>query len=190
MIKDLDSNTRDNRWIAENKADTDFYVAGPTIIDSPLLTTNVELESTQFATTPDGVDGLKEIIWNINNVDQSAGTLNPYRPTGLPLNSEVTIKVKHVANSIGESEWSASTKFTTGASRTLKEHYVRQIRELEKQLAAAQGTKTRSVDTDEPKRARNADGTYRGDDPETPDTNEAWEGGEPPAKGKRKGKKR
>ena len=41
-----------------------------------------------------------------------------------------------------------------------------------------------------PKRARNADGTYRGDDPETPDTNEAWEGGEPPAKGKRKGKKR
>ena len=59
LIKNLDSNTRDNRWIAENKADTDFYVAGPTIIDSPLLTTNVELESTQFATTPDGVDGLK-----------------------------------------------------------------------------------------------------------------------------------
>ena len=119
LIKDLDSNTRDNRWIAENKADTDFYVAGPTIVDSPLLTTNVELESvTQFATTPDGVDGLKEIIWNINNVDQSAGTNNPYRPTGMPLNSEVTIKVKHVANTIGESEWSASTKFTTGASRS------------------------------------------------------------------------
>ena len=98
--------------------------------------------------------------------------------------------MKHVANSIGESEWSASTKFFTGASRTLKDHYVKQIRELEKQLAAAQGTKTRSVETDEPKRARNADGTYRGDDPSTPDVNEAWEGGEePPTKGKGKKKK-
>ena len=174
LIKDLDSNTRDNRWIAENKADTDFYVAGPSIIDSPLLTTNVELESSQFATTPNGVDGLKEIIWNINNVDQSAGTNNPYRPTGLPLNSEVTIKVKHVANSIGESEWSTSTTFTTGASRTLKEHYSSQIKELEQQLSAARGTKTRSA---ERKRARNADGTYRGDDPSTPDVNEAWEDG-------------
>ena len=56
LIKDLGSNTRDNRWIksgSENKAGTDFCVAGPTIIDSPLLTTNVELESSQFATTPD-----------------------------------------------------------------------------------------------------------------------------------------
>ena len=85
--------------------------------------------------------------------------------------------MKHVANSIGESEWSASTKFTTGASRTLKEHYVREIRELEKQLAAAQGTKTRSVDDGKRRRARNADGTYRGDDPSTPDVNEAWEDG-------------
>ena len=71
------------------------------------------------------------------------------------------------------------------SGRSLKEHYVKQIRELEQQLAAAQGTKTRSVDTDEPARARNVDGTYRGDDPSTPDVNEAWEGGEPPAKGKR-----
>ena len=30
---------------------------------------------------------------------------------------------------------------------------------------------------DQPKRARNKDGTYRGDDPSTPDVNEAWEGG-------------
>ena len=27
------------------------------------------------------------------------------------------------------------------------------------------------------KRARNADGTFKGDDPSTPDVNEAWEGG-------------
>ena len=37
-----------------------------------------------------------------------------------------------------------------------------------------------------PKRARNEDGTYRADDPSTPDVNEAWEGGK---KGKR-GRKR
>ena len=139
-----DTGDRDNRWIAENKAGTDFALAGPSIIDEPLLTTHVELESSQFATTPDGVDGLKEIIWNINNVDQSAGTLNPYRPTGLPLNSEVTIKVKHVANSIGESDWSTSTKFFTGASRTLKDHYMTRILELEQALAAAEAKPKRS----------------------------------------------
>ena len=134
------------------------------------------------------MDGLKEIVWNINGVDQSAGTNNPYRPTGLPLNTEVTIKVKHVANSIGESEWSTSTKFTTGASRTLKDHYIARIRELEAEVESIKdeggqlppGLKptpgTRSVDVETSrKRARNADGTYRGDDPSTPDVNEAWE---------------
>ena len=41
------------------------------------------------------------------------------------------------------------------------------------------------------RRARNADGTFKGDDPSTPDVNEAWEDGEePPAKGKRARKKR
>ena len=34
-------------------------------------------------------------------------------------------------------------------------------------------------------RARNADGTLKGDDPESPDVNEAWEGGKKP-KAKRK----
>jgi hypothetical protein len=32
-----------------------------------------------------------------------------------------------------------------------------------------------------PDRARQEDGTFQGDDPDTPDTNEAWEGGEPPS---------
>ena len=166
---------RDNRWIAENQAGTDFFVAGPQFVDAPLLTTNVELQSSEFATTPAGVDGLQSIIWNLNGIDQPGTTLNPYRPTGLAINTTYNVKVKHVANSIGESEWSTSTTFTTGNSRSLKEHYVGQIRELEQQLAAAQGTKTRSA---ERKRARNADGTYRGDDPSTPGTNEAWEDGE------------
>ena len=47
---------RDNRWIAENKAATDFYVAGPQIVDEPLLTADVELQSSNFATTPDNAD--------------------------------------------------------------------------------------------------------------------------------------
>ena len=33
-----------------------------------------------------------------------------------------------------------------------------------------------------PQRARNADGTLIGDDPNTPDVNEAWEGGKAPSK--------
>ena len=34
----------------------------------------------------------------------------------------------------------------------------------------------------DPVRARNDDGTLKGDDPSTPDVNEAWEGGKAPAK--------
>jgi len=34
----------------------------------------------------------------------------------------------------------------------------------------------------DPERARDEDGKFIADDPETPDTNEAWEGGKKPAK--------
>ena len=71
MIADATDGDRDNRWIAENKAGTDFYVAGPEKVDSPLLTTNVWLESSAFSTTPatdekgDPLDALKTITWSI-----------------------------------------------------------------------------------------------------------------------------
>lgn len=39
------------------------------------------------------------------------------------------------------------------------------------------------------KRARNDDGTLKGDDPSTPDVNEAWEGGKAPEKKKATKKK-
>ena len=42
---------------------------------------------------------------------------------------------------------------------------------------------------EDPKRARNEDGTLIGDDPDTPDVNEAWEGGEAPKKKAPKKKK-
>ena len=76
---------RDNRWIAENKAATDFYVAGPSIVDEPLLTADVELRSTNFATTPDNADSLRNIVWELNGATQDAGTSNPYKPSGLAL---------------------------------------------------------------------------------------------------------
>tara|TARA_B100000131_G_C17728660_1_gene455894 strand:- start:361 stop:579 length:219 start_codon:yes stop_codon:yes gene_type:complete len=42
--------------------------------------------------------------------------------------------------------------------------------------------------TDE--RARNEDGTYRGDDPSTPDVNEAWKSGKTKKKATRKKRKK
>ena len=41
---------------------------------------------------------------------------------------------------------------------------------------------TVDVEAVEPKRARNEKGQLVGDDPSTPDVNEAWEGGEAPKK--------
>ena len=49
------------------------------------------------------------------------------------------------------------------------------------------------AEVNEVKRARQEDGTLQGDDPSTPDVNEAWEGGEAPVKttaGKKTTKKR
>ena len=42
----------------------------------------------------------------------------------------------------------------------------------------------------EPKRARTEDGTLKGDDPDTPDVNEAWESGKAPKKKKAPAKKK
>ena len=125
-----DTGTRDNRWIGVNTTAIDFSVAGPAALDTPLLTTNVELESTQFATSPAGIDGLKKITWNLNGVDQPGTTLNPYRPSGLAPSTDYTVKVKHEGYRLGESEWSPSITFKTGTTRNLQDYYVKQIEEL------------------------------------------------------------
>ena len=86
-----DTGDRDNRWIKG------FSVAGPSVIDTPLLTNDVELRGSDFATTPPGVDTLKEIVWSINGAEYSAGVTNPglllrsYLPT-LQLLSKLNIK--------------------------------------------------------------------------------------------------
>ena len=125
-----DTGTRDNRWIGVNTTAIDFSVAGPAALDTPLLTTDVELESTQFATSPANIDGLKKITWNLNGIDQPGTTLNPYRPSGLAPSTDYTVKVKHEGYRLGESEWSPSITFKTGTTRSLKDYYVRQIEEL------------------------------------------------------------
>ena len=135
LVKDLDSNTRDNRWIAENKAGTDFCVAGPVIVDKPLLTADVELRSTNFATTPENADTLKNIVWELNGTTQDAGLSNPYKPSGLALNTTYTVRVKHQGNDLDDSEWSASTTFTTGATRNLYTYYKERVELLEARLA-------------------------------------------------------
>ena len=126
---------RDNRWIAENKAATDFYVAGPQIVDEPLLTADVELQSSNFATTPDNADSLKNIVWELNGAEQNAGTSNPYKPSGLALNTEYTVRVKHQGNALEDSAWSTSTTFTTGATRNLYTYYKERLQVLETRLA-------------------------------------------------------
>ena len=131
-----DTGDRDNRWIADNKAATDFYVAGPDVVDDPLLTADVELESTLFSTTPDGADTLKNIVWELNGVTQDAGLTNPYKPTGLALNTTYTVRVKHQGNSLADSAWSTSTTFTTGATRNLYTYYQDRIAALVSRIEA------------------------------------------------------
>lgn len=52
-------------------------------------------------------------------------------------------------------------------------------RGLAEETKVVQPTETKAT---APTRARNADGTLIGDDPNTPDVNEAWEGGVAPSK--------
>jgi hypothetical protein len=109
----LISNTgdRDNRWIKG------FSVAGPSIIDEPLLTNDVQLRSSDFATTPPDSDTLKEIIWDIDGTEYSAGVTNPWKPlNNLTPNTTHTVKVKYKGNVLEDSNWSPTVSFTTGAT--------------------------------------------------------------------------
>ena len=122
-------------WVAnDNQAGTDFYVTGPSIVDDPLLTADVELESSLFATTPPGVDTLNNIVWELNGVEQNAGTSNPYKPT-LSINTTYTVRVKHQGNALDDSPWSDQTTFTTGATRNIYTYYKERVELLEARLA-------------------------------------------------------
>ena len=124
-------------WVAnDNQSGTDFYVTGPQIVDEPLLTADVELESSLFTTTPPGVDTLRNIVWEVNGVEQDAGTTNPYKPTGLTINTNYTVRVKHQGNTLDESPWSDQTTFTTGATRNLYTYYNERVEALVARIEA------------------------------------------------------
>ena len=55
------------------------------------------------------------------------------------------------------------------------------VEDLLERIQALETNQAAQMPVNIPRRARNADGTFRADDPSTPDVNEAWEGGEPPA---------
>ena len=122
-------------WVAnDNQAGIDFYVTGPSIVDEPLLTADVELESSNFTTTPADSDTLKNIVWELNGVEQDAGTMNPYKPT-LNTGTTYTVRVKHQGNTLEDSPWSDQTTFTTGESRNLYEYQRAQIQTLMTRIA-------------------------------------------------------
>ena len=67
---------------------------------------------------------MKEIIWDIDGTEYSAGVTNPWKPlNNLPTNSTVTVKVKYKGNTLEDSDWSPTVTFTTGA--TLRSLFLR-----------------------------------------------------------------
>ena len=153
------SNTgdRNNRWIkgsididgnAGNRAGTDFYVAGGQKSDDPTLTADIRLQCSEFATTPENADTLNNIIWEINGVEEPAGTVNPYKPSNLQTNTTYTVKVKHQGNSLDDSEFSSSVTFTTGATRNIREHYQQKIDVLQSRIASIEADEVNDDATD------------------------------------------
>jgi hypothetical protein len=137
-------------WVAsdnKNQAGTDFYVQGGQVVDEPLLTADVELESSLFSTTPDDADTLKNIVWELNGVTQDAGTTNPYKPT-LSTDTTYTVKVKHEGNTLDESPWSDSITFTTGSTRNIYTYYKERVQQLESRLAGIESNEVIDDATD------------------------------------------
>ena len=109
-------------WVGTNLAGKQFSVAGPVVIDTPLLTSDVELRCTSFKTDPQDIANLRNIVWDIDGVEENAGTSNPYKPFGLEPNTTHTVRVKHQADDLNESAYSSTVSFTTGSSRSLYDY--------------------------------------------------------------------
>ena len=65
------------------------------------------------------------------------------------------------------------------------DHAIIEESDIDRFVDAGWSTTKKAKATSKPKRARNADGTLKADDPSTPQ-NEAWEGGKAPKKPRRK----
>lgn len=126
-VKDVFNNrinleSSNGQWVGTNLAGTQFSVAGPVVIDTPLLTSDVELRCTSFRTDPQDIANLRNIVWEIDGVEESAGTSNPYKPFGLAPSTTHTVRVKHQANDLNDSAYSSTVSFTTGLSRSLYDY--------------------------------------------------------------------
>ena len=162
--------TRNNRWIkgsididgnAGNSGETgdaagakDFYVAGGMVSDDPTLTADIRLQCSEFATTPENVDTLKNIVWEIKNndlnstIEEPAGTVNPYKPLNLQVDTSYTVRVKHQGNSLDDSEFSGSITFKTGLTRNIREHYQQKIDVLQSRIASIEADEVNDDATD------------------------------------------
>ena len=116
----------------------------------------MRLTSSEFATTPPDADTISKYIWSITP-DGSAESIqetssNPYQPTGLLLNTWHTVTVTHRGTTLGDSTASASSRFKTGASRNLADHYDAKVAEIEARFEArlaaleAKGSRRKKAD--------------------------------------------
>ncbi len=99
---EVDLSSSSGRWIADNKDGIDFTIAGPSIVDAPLLTADITLVSSQFATTPINQDSLKNAKWIITKQGGStevlnAGAVTSYNPPNgtFDPNSTYTVSVEY-----------------------------------------------------------------------------------------------
>ena len=166
-----DTGDRDNRWIkgtvdsdgnAGNSGETgnaagakDFYVAGGQAATDETLTADIRLQCSEFATTPENVDTLKNIVWEIRNNDtnateeQNAGTVNPYKPNpALQTGTSYTVRAKHQGNDLDDSAYSNSTTFKTGATRNIREYYQEKIDVLQSRIASIEADEVDDDATD------------------------------------------
>ena len=135
----INLSTSSGKWVGPNLAGVDFFVAGPIVNDTPLLTTDVELRCSPFKTDPADIANLSNIVWEIDGATENAGTSNPYKPTGLSPETTHTVRVKHQSVELEDSEWSATSSFTTGPSRSIYEYQQTQIAELLNRIQTLEG---------------------------------------------------
>ena len=132
-----DTGDRDNRWIAENKAGTDFAVAGPMKTDD-FLTYDIEFISSEFSTTPADVDTFKNAKWVIeevggDTVTYDAGPVTNWKPGSARLKPSTDYKayVIYEGDTLGMSPASATVSFRTGALRSAYEVFGSRLSALE-----------------------------------------------------------
>ena len=137
------------RWIADNNEGIEFCLAGPSKVNSPLITTDIVLVSTPFKTVPTNDDGsnidtLKEITWALlaegesEYTTLSAGTSISFQPppNTFKINTNYKVTVTHEGEQLGFSQAAGVVEFSTGATRSVTEVQDLKIAELLQRIQA------------------------------------------------------